>query len=179
MSRVAKAPVVIPSNVEVTLQGNDIRVKGPKGEMAWQCHRLVEPSQDTEAGTLTFQPRQRSTRAVATTGTTRSVVSNMVVGVSEGFERRLELRGVGYRAQVEGSTLHLVLGYSHPVRYQIPEGVSVECPSQTEVVVKGADKQQVGQVAAQIRGFRPPEPYKGKGVRYADERVVLKEAKKK
>jgi len=179
MSRVAKAPVEIPSSVEVALQGNDIWVKGPKGEMAWRCHQLVEPSQDAESGTLTFQPRQRSTRAVATTGTTRSVVNNMVVGVSEGFERRLELRGVGYRAQVEGSTLHLVLGFSHPVRYTIPEGVSVECPSQTEVVVRGADKQQVGQVAAQIRGFRPPEPYKGKGVRYADERVVLKEAKKK
>ncbi|MFP4183171.1 MAG: 50S ribosomal protein L6 [Halorhodospira sp.] len=179
MSRVAKAPVEIPSGVEVTLQGNDIQVKGPKGQMAWQCHRLVEPSHDPEAGALTFQPRQRSTRAVALAGTTRSVVNNMVVGVSQGFERKLELKGVGYRAQVQGNTLNLTLGYSHPVRYEIPEGVTIECPSQTEVVVKGADKQQVGQVAAQIRGYRPPEPYKGKGVRYADERVVLKEAKKK
>ncbi|ABM61619.1 50S ribosomal protein L6 [Halorhodospira halophila] len=177
MSRVAKAPVEVPSGVEVTLQGNDIQVKGPKGQMAWSCHRLVSLNQ--EEGTLTFEPRQQSTRAVALTGTTRALVQNMVTGVSEGFERRLELKGVGYRAQVQGSTLNLTLGFSHPVHYEIPEGVTIECPSQTEVVVKGADKQQVGQVAAQIRGYRPPEPYKGKGVRYADERVVLKEAKKK
>ncbi len=177
MSRVAKAPVEVPSNVEVTLQGNDIQVKGPNGQMSWQCHRLVEPVQDDSV--LTFRPRQQSTRAVALTGTTRALVNNMVVGVSEGFERRLELRGVGYRAQMQGNTLNLTLGFSHPVHYEVPEGVTIECPTQTEVVVKGADKQQVGQVAAQIRGYRPPEPYKGKGVRYANERVVLKEAKKK
>ena len=177
MSRVAKAPVEVPSNVEVTLQGNDIQVKGPNGEMSWQCHELVEASQ--EDGTIRVQPRRNSRRAVSLAGTTRAVVNNMVTGVSQGFERRLELRGVGYRAQVQGNTLTLTLGYSHPVHYEIPEGVTIECPTQTEVAVKGANKQLVGQVAARIRGFRPPEPYKGKGVRYADERVIMKEAKKK
>ncbi len=177
MSRVAKAPVTIPSGVEVALHGNAIEVKGPQGRMAWECHRLVEPRE--EEGQLRFEPRQQSRRAVALTGTARSVVNSMVTGVSEGFERRLELRGVGYRAQVQGDTLQLTLGFSHPVRYKIPEGVKIEVPTQTEVVVRGPDKQQVGEVAAQIRGYRPPEPYKGKGVRYSGERVVLKEAKKK
>ena len=177
MSRVAKAPVAIPSGVEVDLRGNAIEVKGPQGRMAWECHRLVEPRE--EEGQLRFEPRQQSRRAVALTGTARSVVNSMVTGVSEGFERRLELRGVGYRAQVQGDTLQLTLGFSHPVRYKIPEGVKIEVPTQTEVVVRGPDKQQVGEVAAQIRGYRPPEPYKGKGVRYSGERVVLKEAKKK
>jgi large subunit ribosomal protein L6 len=163
--------------VEVELQGNDIRVKGPLGQLAWRCHDLVQA--EHEGGELRLQPRKRGTKAVALTGTTRSVVNNMVQGVSEGFERRLELRGVGYRAQWQGDTLNLTLGHSHPINYIPPDGVTVEVPSQTEVVVKGADKQQVGEVAAQIRRFRPPEPYKGKGVRYVGERVVLKEAKKK
>lgn len=177
MSRVAKAPVQIPLNVEVELQGNNIQVKGPKGQLAWRCHNLVDAEkQDSE---LLLRPRKRGTKAVALTGTTRAVVNNMVQGVSEGFERRLELRGVGYRAQLQGSTLNLTLGHSHPINFVPPDGVTVEVPSQTEVVVKGADKQQVGEVAAQIRRFRPPEPYKGKGVRYMGERVVLKEAKKK
>ena len=177
MSRVAKAPVAIPSGVEVGLQGNGIQIKGPKGQMAWHCHDLVELQREEDE--LRFRPRQQSVRAIALTGTTRALVNNMVVGVSQGFERRLELKGVGYRAQLQGKTLNLTLGHSHPIHYEAPEGVTIEVPTQTEVVVRGADKQQVGQVAAHIRRYRPPEPYKGKGVRYAGERVVLKEAKKK
>ncbi len=177
MSRVAKAPVNIPSGVEVELKGSHIRVKGSLGTMEWDCHPLVEPVH--EDNVIRLQPRQQSTRAVALAGTTRALVDNMVTGVSKGFERKLELKGVGYRAQLQGRALNLTLGFSHPVQFEPPEGVTLECPSQTEVVVKGSDKQKVGQVAAQIRGYRPPEPYKGKGVRYADERVVLKEAKKK
>lgn len=177
MSRVAKAPVQIPSGVEVDLQGNDIQVKGPKGQLAWRCHNLVEA--EHQDGEVRLRPRKRDTKAVALTGTTRAVINNMVTGVSEGFERRLELRGVGYRAQLQGGTLNLTLGHSHPINFEPPQGVTVEVPSQTEVVVRGADKQQVGEVAARIRRFRPPEPYKGKGVRYTGERVVLKEAKKK
>lgn len=177
MSRVAKAPVEIPSGVEVKLNGNQIHVKGSLGAMEWECHPLVEPFE--EEGTIRFRPRRNTTRAVAHAGTARAVVQNMVTGCGSGFERRLELRGVGYRAQVQGRNLNLTLGFSHPVTYEPPEGVTVECPTQTEVVVKGADKAQVGLAAAQIRAYRPPEPYKGKGVRYADERVVMKEAKKK
>ncbi|RLK51269.1 LSU ribosomal protein L6P [Alkalispirillum mobile] len=177
MSRVAKRPVKVPSGVEVKLDGQQLKVKGPKGELSWTVHDWVAVEQAD--GELRVQAQLDDRRAVALAGTTRALLNNMVTGVSTGFERKLELRGVGYRAQVQGANLNLTLGFSHPVAYEIPQGITIEAPSQTEIVVKGADKQQVGEVAAQIRAFRPPEPYKGKGVRYADERVVLKEAKKK
>jgi large subunit ribosomal protein L6 len=177
MSRVAKQPVALPKGVEVTVNGVAVTVKGPKGALEMELNHEVELGQ--EEGTLTLKPRSGSRFAVAMAGTTRALLANMVRGVTDGFERKLELRGVGYRAQAQGNMLNLTLGFSHPVAYQVPEGVQVETPSQTEVVVRGSDKQKVGQVAAEIRRFRPPEPYKGKGVRYADERVVMKEAKKK
>ncbi len=177
MSRIAKNPVTVPSGVQVTIDGSLVRVKGPKGELSLNLHPTVEVVE--EEGRLRFGPRDGSRAAMAMAGTMRSLVNNMVTGVSAGFERKLELRGVGYRAQAQGKTLNLTLGFSHPVEFEVPEGITIETPSQTEVVVKGADKQQVGQVAAVIRSYRPPEPYKGKGVRYADEVVVMKEAKKK
>ncbi|MDZ7810889.1 MAG: 50S ribosomal protein L6 [Arhodomonas sp.] len=177
MSRVAKSPIQVPSGVEVTLQGQSVTVKGPKGELHHEIHDWV--GVEHSDGVLQCEPRKTRQEAVALAGTTRAVLNNMVVGVSDGWERRLQLTGVGYRAQAKGSTLNLTLGFSHPVDFPVPDGVTVETPTQTEVVVRGVDKQLVGQVAAKIRGFRPPEPYKGKGVRYADERVVLKEAKKK
>ena len=177
MSRVAKQPVVLPKGVEVTLSGTTVTVKGPKGALEMELNNEVELSQ--EEGTATLQARSGSRFAIAMAGTTRALMANMVTGVTDGFERKLELRGVGYRAQAQGNMLNLTLGFSHPVAYQVPEGVQVETPSQTEVVVRGSDKQKVGQVAAEIRRFRPPEPYKGKGVRYVGERVVMKEAKKK
>ncbi|MRH78558.1 50S ribosomal protein L6 [Spiribacter sp. C176] len=178
MSRVAKAPVQIPKGVEVTLGvEREIKVKGAKGELQHTIHEWVDVAQAD--GQLTFAPNRERQDAMALAGTTRSLVNNMVVGVSEGFERRLQLVGVGYRAQAQGKKLSLALGFSHPVEHPVPEGITVETPSNTEVVVKGIDKQQVGQVAANIRAYRPPEPYKGKGVRYADERVIMKEAKKK
>lgn len=177
MSRVANNPIAVPHGVEIKLDGELVTVKGAKGEMAHQLHALVEVKQLD--GTLTFAPRDDSKSADALAGTTRALLNNMVKGVSEGFEKKLTLVGVGYRAQSQGQVLNLSLGFSHPVEFSIPDGISVETPSQTEVVVKGIDKQQVGQVAANIRAFRPPEPYKGKGVRYADEHVVRKEAKKK
>lgn len=178
MSRVAKAPVQIPKGVEVTLGAERaIKVKGAKGELQHTIHDWVNVEQSD--GQLTFAPNKERQEAMALAGTTRSLVNNMVVGVSEGFERRLQLVGVGYRAQAQGKKLSLALGFSHPVEHPVPEGITVETPSNTEVVVKGIDKQQVGQVAANIRSYRPPEPYKGKGVRYADERVIMKEAKKK
>jgi large subunit ribosomal protein L6 len=159
------------------MDGQQLTVKGPKGTLEHQVHRLVEVTQ--ENGELSFKARDGSKAANALTGTTRSVTSNMIVGVSDGFEKKLELVGVGYRAQAKGQTLNLTLGFSHPVDYALPEGITADTPSQTEIVVRGTDKQQVGQVAAEIRAYRPPEPYKGKGVRYADEVVVRKEAKKK
>jgi large subunit ribosomal protein L6 len=177
MSRVAKKPVTLPKGVECKLDGGAITVKGSLGAQTMSLHPDVEIVQ--EDGSLQVAARKQDRQIVAMAGTTRALLANMVTGVSEGFERKLELRGVGYRAQSKGKTLNLTLGFSHPVDYPVPEGVTVETPSQTEVVVKGTDKQKVGQVAAEIRAFRPPEPYKGKGVRYADERVVLKEAKKK
>jgi large subunit ribosomal protein L6 len=177
MSRVAKQPVVLRKGVEVTVSGTTVTVKGPKGALGMELNNEVELSQ--EDGTVTLQARSGSRFAIAMAGTTRALLANMVTGVTDGFERKLELRGVGYRAQAQGNTLNLTLGFSHPVAYQVPEGVQVETPSQTEVVVRGSDKQKVGQVAAEIRRFRPPEPYKGKGVRYVGERVVMKEAKKK
>ena len=177
MSRIANSPVAVPAGIEVKLDGQSLSVKGGKGTLALDVHNLVEIS--LGEGVLTFAARNKSKESRALSGTFRSLVSNMVVGVEQGFEKKLLLNGVGYRAKASGNTLSLTLGFSHPVDYTLPEGVSVETPSQTEVVVKGIDKQLVGQVAAEIRAFRPPEPYKGKGVRYADEYVRRKEAKKK
>lgn len=177
MSRVAKNPVSIPNGVEVQLGATEISVKGPKGQLQLATHPLVSVAQD---GTnLKVATRQDDKQAVALAGTIRALVSNMVTGVSEGFERKLAITGIGYRAQAQGKKLNLTLGFSHPVVYAIPEGVEVETPTQTEIVVRGADKQKVGQVAAEIRSYRPPEPYKGKGVRYVDEHIVRKQAKKK
>ena len=177
MSRIAKAPVELPKGVEFKRVGNVVTLKGAKGEISMELNSEVELTQD--GGELKLAPRSRSIFAMAITGTMRSLLANMAHGVSEGFERKLELVGVGYRAQAQGSKLSLTLGFSHPVVYEARAGVSIETPSQTEIIIKGTDKQVVGQVAAEIRRFRPPEPYKGKGVRYANERVVLKEAKKK
>lgn len=177
MSRVAKAPVELPKGVEFSQAGNVVTLKGGKGALSMELNNEVELAQ--EDGVLRISPRSGSRFSAAIAGTMRSLIANMAKGVSEGFERKLELVGVGYRAQAQGNKLNLTLGFSHPVVYEVPEGISVTTPSQTEIVVTGADKQKVGQVAAEIRRYRPPEPYKGKGVRYADERVVLKEAKKK
>lgn len=177
MSRVAKQPVVLPKGVEMAIAANTVDMKGPKGNLSLELNPEVELEQ--EEGTITVRARSGSRFAIAMAGTTRALLANMVKGVTDGFERKLELIGVGYRAQAQGNTLNLTLGFSHPVSYSVPEGIQVETPSQTEVIVRGSDKQKVGQVAAEIRRFRPPEPYKGKGVRYADERVVMKEAKKK
>jgi large subunit ribosomal protein L6 len=177
MSRIANYPVVLPSGVEVKLNGQDIEVKGGKGTLKMQIHSSVEVKQDQER--LLFAARDGAKQSRALAGTTRALIGNMVTGVSTGFERRLQLVGVGYRAQVQGKKLNLTLGFSHPVEYEMPEGITAETPTQTEVVIRGIDKQQVGQVAAEIRAMRPPEPYKGKGVRYADEQVRRKEAKKK
>jgi len=177
MSRIAKEPVELPKGVEFKQDGNVVTVKGGKGSLSLELNNEIELKQ--EENMLTVAPRSGSRFAAAMSGTTRALLANMVHGVSEGFVRKLELVGVGYRAQMQGSKLNMTLGFSHPIVYEVPEGINVETPSQTEVVVAGLDKQKVGQVAAEIRHFRPPEPYKGKGVRYANERVVLKEAKKK
>ena len=177
MSRIAKVPVELPKGVEFKQEGNVVTLKGGKGELSMELNSEVELTQ--EDGGLKVSPRSGSRFAMAVTGTMRSLLANMAQGVSEGYERKLELVGVGYRAQVQGKNLNLTLGFSHPVVYSAPEGINIEVPSQTEVVITGTDKQKVGQVAAEIRRFRPPEPYKGKGVRYAGERVILKEAKKK
>ncbi len=177
MSRIAKSPVNLPSGVEVKQDGGEIMVKGSKGTLTTRANPRVVISQD--ANVLTFAPADNAQTSWAQAGTLRSVVSNMVVGVSAGFEKKLQLVGVGYRAQVQGNKVNLSLGFSHPVEYQLPAGVSAESPSQTEIILKAADKQLLGQVAAEIRAYRPPEPYKGKGVRYADEQVRRKEAKKK
>ncbi len=177
MSRVAKRPVPLPAGVTAEVKGADLAVKGPKGSLAIEVNPEVEVK--LEDGQLQVGARSGSRFANAMAGTTRALVQNMVTGVSAGFERKLELVGVGYRAQAQGSTLNLTLGFSHPVRYPVPEGITVETPSQSEILIKGIDKQRVGQVAAEVRRYRPPEPYKGKGVRYSTERIVLKEAKKK
>ena len=177
MSRIAKAPIQLPQGVEFKQDGNVVTIKGGKGAVSLELNSEVELAHDD--GVLKVAPRSGSRFSTAIAGTTRALLANMVVGVTDGFERKLELSGIGYRAQAQAGKLNLTLGFSHPVVYEVPEDVSVETPSQTEVVIKGTDKQRVGQVAAEIRRFRPPEPYKGKGVRYADERVVLKEAKKK
>ncbi|CAM2802717.1 50S ribosomal protein L6 [Vibrio rarus] len=177
MSRVAKAPVAIPAGVEVKINGQEITVKGPKGELSRVFNNAVVVSQ--EENNLTFGPREGVAGAWAQAGTARALVNNMVVGVTEGFTKKLILKGVGYRAAVKGNAVNLTLGFSHPVEHAVPAGIKAECPSQTEIVLTGADKQLVGQVAADIRSYREPEPYKGKGVRYADEYVRTKEAKKK
>ena len=177
MSRVAKAPVAIPAGVEVKLNGQEVTVKGSKGELTRVLNSAVVIAQ--EETNLTFGPKEGVTNAWAQAGTARALVNNMVVGVTEGFTKKLTLKGVGYRAAMKGNTVALTLGFSHPVEHALPEGIKAECPSQTEIVVTGCDKQLVGQVAADIRSYRAPEPYKGKGVRYADENVRTKEAKKK
>lgn len=175
MSRIAKQPVGIPKGVEVTLDGQTLTVKGKNGTMDVVLHPAVEAEVGEKE--LTFRVANDGDYAMA--GTMRSLAANAVHGVANGFEKKLELVGVGYRAQAQGSSLNLSLGFSHPVDYPVPDGIKIETPSQTEVLVKGIDKQRVGQVAAEIRAFRPPEPYKGKGVKYADEQIVRKEAKKK
>jgi large subunit ribosomal protein L6 len=177
MSRVAKNPVVVPAGVEVTLAANQISVKGPLGSLkqALNADVKVEREGDQLLCTATSSSKQSN----AMSGTIRALLANMVQGVTKGYERKLTLVGVGYRAQAAGDTLNLTLGYSHPLAHKMPSGVKVETPTQTEIVLKGADKQQVGQVAAEVRAYRAPEPYKGKGVRYSDEVVILKETKKK
>lgn len=177
MSRVAKTPVRIPAGVEVKLQGQQVSVKGSKGQLEYMLNEQVQVEQ--QEGDLLFSPRNGGKGSRAMAGTMRVLVDNMVKGVSVGFERKLELNGVGYRAKVAGNTVSLTLGFSHPVEYQLPDGISAATPTQTEIVISGIDKQLVGQVAADIRGFRPPEPYKGKGVRYSGEYVRRKETKKK
>jgi large subunit ribosomal protein L6 len=176
MSRVANNPIQLPKGVEVTL-GDMITVKGPLGSLTQKASAYVKVSKDGEV--ITFVPNNDSIQANAMSGTMRALLANMVNGVSKGFEKKLTLVGVGYRAQAQGENLNLSLGFSHPVVHKMPAGVKAETPSQTEIIVKGIDRQKVGQVAADIRAYRPPEPYKGKGVRYADEVVVLKETKKK
>lgn len=177
MSRIAKQPVEVPSGVEVNINGLEFSAKGPKGFLSVTLHKIVDLK--NENNVLTFSPRDESKSAMAITGTTRSLVSNMITGVLSGYEKKLVLVGVGYRAQLQGEKLSLSLGFSHPVVYQVPEGIQIECVSPTEITVRGCSKQQVGQASAEIRAFRPPEPYKGKGVKYADEQIIRKEAKKK
>jgi large subunit ribosomal protein L6 len=177
MSRIANKPVDIPSGVDVSISGQTVKVKGKNGELSLDVHGDVEVDQNDNA--INFKGREDVPNSVAMAGTMRSLTHNLVIGVTTGFEKKLELVGVGYRAAAQGKVLNLTLGFSHPVNYAVPEGITVETPSQTEIIVKGADKQAVGQVSAEIRAFRPPEPYKGKGVRYSDERVIRKEAKKK
>ncbi|NOR51245.1 MAG: 50S ribosomal protein L6 [Gammaproteobacteria bacterium] len=176
MARVLN-PIDIPSGVTLDVSGQTITAKGSKGSLVQDVHPIVQIHQ--EEGQVRFSPANDEKFAVAITGTMRALVASVMKGVSEGYEKKLELVGVGYRASMQGKALNLTLGFSHPVLFEVPEGISIECPSQTEILVKGTDKQQVGQVAANIRAYRPPEPYKGKGVRYAGERIIRKEAKKK
>jgi large subunit ribosomal protein L6 len=177
MSRIAKYPVVIPDKVEVTLGTGELTVKGPLGTLKQRVAREVLVKRDGDK--LTFAAADPSQQANALSGTMRAVVANMVQGVKSGFEKRLTLVGVGYRAQAQGNKLNLTLGFSHPIVHALPEGVKAETPTQTEIVIKGVDRQKVGQVAAEIRAYKGPEPYKGKGVRYTGEQVALKETKKK
>ena len=174
MSRVAKDPIKLPAGVDLKISGSQLNVKGPKGNLTLDLHPSV--SLDENDGEYLVKPDAEKNVAMA--GTFRALVNNMVTGVSEGFQKKLQLVGVGYRAQLQGNKLNIALGFSHPVEYIAPEGITIKTPTQTEIIVSGCDKQKVGQVAAEIRSYRPPEPYKGKGVRYADERVVRKEAKK-
>ncbi len=177
MSRIANSPIEIPGGVEIKLDGSDMTVKGANGLLSHRLHQDVKLEITDNVIQVKWDETKLKSKAHA--GTTRSVINNMIIGVSKGFEKKLSLVGVGYRAQAKGKVLNLTLGFSHPVDFDIPEGVTIDTPSQTEIVIKGFDKQKVGQVAAKIRSYRPPEPYKGKGVRYADEHVVRKEAKKK
>jgi len=174
MSRVAKNPIKLPAGVDIDISGSNLNVKGPKGNLSVVLYPGI--SFDESDGEYTVKNANEKNLSMA--GTFRALVNNMVTGVSTGFQKKLQLVGVGYRAQAQGSKLNLALGFSHPIEYAAPEGITIETPSQTEIVVSGCDKQKVGQVAAEIRAYRPPEPYKGKGVRYADERVARKEAKK-
>lgn len=177
MSRVAKNPVALPAGVEVKIAGGEISVKGPLGQLTRSLHPAVTVAEENGAITCAANDGSKISRAMS--GTMRALLNNMVVGVSKGFERKLNLVGVGYRAQAQGKKLNLSLGFSHPVEHELPDGVTAETPSQTEIIIKGTDKQLVGQIAAEVRAYRPPEPYKGKGVRYSDERVVIRETKKK
>ena len=177
MSRVAKAPISVPSSVQVSINGQQVSVKGASAELKLNVNTLVMPV--FENGVLSVKPVVDTTDANAQAGTARALLANMVNGVSKGFERKLQLVGVGYKAAVQGDSINLALGFSHPVVHKLPAGVKAETPTPTEIILKGADKQVIGQTAAEIRAYRPPEPYKGKGVRYSDERVVIKETKKK
>ncbi len=177
MSRVAKAPVKLPQGVDVTINGQDVQVKGAKGTLSITLNALVSVAK--EDGQLKLAPRETTQAGWMQTGTARALLNNLVIGASAGFERKLQLIGVGYKAAAKGKILNLALGYSHPIDFDLPEGVTAETPTPTEIILKSNDKQLLGQVAAKVRGFRPPEPYKGKGVRYADEKVLRKEAKKK
>jgi large subunit ribosomal protein L6 len=177
MSRIGNLPITVPGGVDVTLASGQISIKGPLGTLSQPLSTGVDVKRDGDK--IVFKPVDESIQNNAMSGTLRALVANMVQGVTKGFERKLQLVGVGYRAQAQGDKLNLTLGFSHPVVHKMPKGIKVETPQQTEIVIKGIDKQVVGQVAADVRGYRPPEPYKGKGVRYADERVVLKETKKK
>ena len=177
MSRVGKMPIAVPQGVDVAITGEQITVKGANGTLTRKLHPLVNVKND--AGSITFIPANQTSAADAMSGTLRALVANMVGGVSKGFERKLTLVGVGFRAQAQGQKLNLQIGYSHPVVKDMPAGIKVVTPTQTEILISGPDRQVVGQVAAEVRAFRPPEPYKGKGIRYANERVVLKETKKK
>jgi len=177
MSRVGKMAIAVPKGVDVALTADQISVKGALGTLSRPVHELVTVKNDN--GTLSFAPADESVTANAMSGTMRALVANMVNGVSKGFQKKLNLVGVGFRAQAQGAKLNLQVGFSHPVVKDMPEGIKVECPTQTEILIKGADRQVVGQVAAEVRAIRPPEPYKGKGIRYSDEKVSLKETKKK
>jgi large subunit ribosomal protein L6 len=177
MSRIAKYPVAVPDKVEVSVTASEITVKGPLGTLKQKLEPRVKVKK--EGDKVTFAAADESKESNALSGTMRNLLANMVVGVKQGFERRLNLVGVGYRAQAQGNKVNLSLGFSHPIVHSLPDGVKAETPTQTEIVIKGADRQKVGQVAAEIRAYKPPEPYKGKGVRYSDEQVTLKETKKK
>lgn len=177
MSRVGKMPIAIPQGVEVAIKDDQINVKGAGGQLSLAQNALVKVA--NKDGKLVFEPADESREANAMSGTLRQLVNNMVVGVSKGFEKKLTLVGVGYKAQAQGTKLNLAVGYSHPVNKEMPAGIKVETPAPTEIIIKGADRQRVGQVAAEIRAIRPPEPYKGKGIRYSDEKITIKETKKK
>jgi large subunit ribosomal protein L6 len=177
MSRIGKMPVTVPAGVDVSIKADQISVKGAGGTLAIQTNALVTVKSD--AGKINFAPVNESREANAMSGTLRQLVNNMVVGVTKGFEKKLNLVGVGYKAQAAGSKLNLTVGYSHPVNFDMPAGIKVETPLPTEIIIKGADRQRVGQIAAEIRAVRPPEPYKGKGIRYSDEKITIKETKKK
>lgn len=177
MSRVAKNPVLLPKGVEVVFEGGTILIKGGKGTLSMNLHPMMDVSIENGALQISSDRNNRVKNSLA--GTTRANIANMVKGVSDGYEKKLSMVGVGYRAQAKGPTVNLSLGYSHPIEFVVPAGITIDTPTQTEIVVKGCDKQQVGQVAANLRSFRSPEPYKGKGIRYSDEQIVRKEAKKK